>query len=643
MTSKLVILLLVLLIPLMGVQATEELTHGLQPALQADFNIDLEPDELEVIPGEKATFNIIVTTTGGFSGTLNFDVLGVPPYCFYEIKSSAGKLQLKIYTTENTPPGTYKVKLRASAEGKSKIAEATLIVSGEGGVSGPDFRIKLRPSIVSINPGETAAFTIVLIPVGGFAETVHYSFSGLPPYSYQHMEVQGTDIILKITTTAKTPVGTYEITVTGTGGGIVRKATAKIIVGKTTTTTQSEAKKGLSISVLPKTLKVKPGGKGILTIRVYKEGEFSAPISIRIRGLPDGVRANADINNTTPNFISQAEILVDQDVHPGSYTLTVTISGGGISEDRSITLAVEGVQPSTTVSEQETTTQVQTSPPAQADFSIEIVPSSLSLQKGGSGSVAVTIRGKGLMQPVILSATGPQTLSFAFSPDNEIGLGETASLMIRAGDQPGTYTVMVEGRSGDLVRSATFTVTVEAGESRCIIATVTYGEGSDTVERLRNFRDRVVMSTYSGSRFLSVFNAFYYSWSPSVARWLRSNELAKAVVKVAITPLISILEVADILTHYLPRSELTVASIGLLSSFLIGLTYLGLPLSLVGSIEPRRLIATALAVAASSLGMLVSWLLRWDPLMQISSSAAVLSCIALGALFIPMIRRRVLR
>ncbi len=641
MSMRIVFLLSVLLMPLVGAQAAEFTVHMQTHLQEPDFNIDLEPDELEVIPGEKAVFDIVVTTTGGFTGTLKFDVLSVPPHCFREIKSTTGKLQLKIYTTENTPPGTYKVKIRASAGGKSRTAEATLIVTGGGGGTGPDFRVRLRPSTVSIDPGQTANFTIILIPTGGFAETVHYTVSGLPPYSYQHMELQsGTDIILKVVTTGNTPPGTYEITVTAEGGGKVRRATAKIVVGGVTTTTTtrggtaSRSQGNLSISVLPKTLKVGPGGKGILTIRVYKEGEFDSPVTIRFSGLPEGVTVSADINNTVPNFISQAEVMVGRDVPPGSYKLTVTISGGGRSEDRTITLLVEGEQSATT----STTTQTGAAP-VQANFSIELVPSSISLQKGGSGSVAVTIRGDGLVQPVVLRVSGPPTLSFKFSPDNTLELGETASLMVKAGDEPGTYTVVVEGRSGSLVRTATLTVTVEAGESRCIIATVTYGEGSDVVEGLRNFRDGVVMSTYAGSRFLTVFNAFYYSWSPAVAEWLRSNGVARLAVRAAIAPLMAILWTASYLSSFLPISELAVVSVGLISSFLIGLVYVGLPLSLLRSFGRRRLLLVGSAAVTSSMGMLVSWLLRWDVLMQVSSSSAVISFMALGALAGPVMRK----
>ncbi len=646
MRSPLFLLILLLLIPLAGVGASQLSSRPIS-GLQADFYVELKPDRLEVMPGEKAAFDIVVTTIGGFTGTLSFDVLSVPPYSFYEIKPSTGKLQLKIYTTENTPPGTYEIKLMASAGGRSKVATATLVVTGGGAGGGPDFRVALRPTTASISPGETAEFRVVLIPTGGFAETVHYTVSGIPPHSYRSMEVRGTDVILKVITTPSTPPGTYEIVVTATGGGKVRRATARLVVGRTATTgTGSEEGwgGGLSISVLPKTLRVRAGGRGIITVRVYRRGDFNAPVTIRMEGLPGGVRASADVNNTPPNFVSQIEVTVGAEVPAGSHRLDLIISGGGVREERNVTLVVENPSPSATATATATAAAAgangTTGAGGQADFSVEVVPSSLSLQRGGSGSVAVTVRGRGLEQPVSLSVRGPETLSFTFSPTSSLRAGETASLMVRAGEEPGTYAVVIEGRSGNLVRTTTLTVRVEAGESRCIIATVTYGEDSEVVRRLRSFRDGVVMSTYSGSRFMTVFNAFYYSWSPAVAAWLRSNAAARTAVRAIISPLIAVLDASSSLFDRIAISELSVTLVGLVSSFLIGLIYLGPLLTLAWRrIGPGMVLRVCLIAAASLAGMLLALVLRMDPLMQVSSSASVLSLMALGALSPPLVVR----
>lgn len=78
----------------------------------------------------------------------------------------------------------------------------------------------------------------------------------------------------------------------------------------------------------------------------------------------------------------------------------------------------------------------------------------------------------------------------------------------------------------------------------CLIATATFGsELSPQVQTLREIRDQMLMKTDSGRSFMVSFNQFYYSFSPTVADWERSNSVFKDLVKIIITPLISTLSV----------------------------------------------------------------------------------------------------
>src|SRR3989338_1587787 len=77
-------------------------------------------------------------------------------------------------------------------------------------------------------------------------------------------------------------------------------------------------------------------------------------------------------------------------------------------------------------------------------------------------------------------------------------------------------------------------------EGGCLIATATFGsELAPQVQFLREIRDNTVLSTASGTSFMTTFNAFYYSFSPAVADLERQNPIFKETVKVAITPLLS--------------------------------------------------------------------------------------------------------
>jgi len=78
----------------------------------------------------------------------------------------------------------------------------------------------------------------------------------------------------------------------------------------------------------------------------------------------------------------------------------------------------------------------------------------------------------------------------------------------------------------------------------CLIATATYGsELAPQVQFLREVRDNTVLSTSSGSVFMTSFNEFYYSFSPTIADWERQNPAFKEAVKLFITPMISSLSI----------------------------------------------------------------------------------------------------
>ena len=74
----------------------------------------------------------------------------------------------------------------------------------------------------------------------------------------------------------------------------------------------------------------------------------------------------------------------------------------------------------------------------------------------------------------------------------------------------------------------------------CLIATAAYGsELAPQVQFLREIRDNTVMSTQSGTSFMTGFNQFYYSFSPTVADYERENPVFKEAVKVTLIPLLT--------------------------------------------------------------------------------------------------------
>ena len=113
----------------------------------------------------------------------------------------------------------------------------------------------------------------------------------------------------------------------------------------------------------------------------------------------------------------------------------------------------------------------------------------------------------------------------------------------------GSYTAkvtVVDHRGKTAI--ATIPITVSApssgnsgggGGGGCFIATAAYGSYLDPhVRTLRNFRDAVLMHSAPGKAFVG----FYYRWSPAAARFIAERPLLKGAVRLALTPVVFILE-----------------------------------------------------------------------------------------------------
>ncbi len=85
-----------------------------------------------------------------------------------------------------------------------------------------------------------------------------------------------------------------------------------------------------------------------------------------------------------------------------------------------------------------------------------------------------------------------------------------------------------------------------SGGGGCLIATAAFGsELAPQVQMLREIRDNTVLSTTSGATFMTGFNQFYYSFSPTIADWERENPVFQEVVRITITPLLASLSLLN--------------------------------------------------------------------------------------------------
>ena len=282
-----------------------------------------------------------------------------------------------------------------------------------------------------------------------------------------------------------------------------------------------------------------------------------------------------------------------------------------------------------------------------ADFALTASPSYLAIAPGGTGTSTITVQSFGVFfSPVTLTVTGaPQgmTLVFGTNPVTPpVGTTTSSVLTVHvSGALQGTSAVAIVGTDGSLTRSTALTVQVTGG-GPCLIATATYGsELSDEVQFLRNFRDKSIMRTNAGSNFMIVFNAWYYSFSPAVAQFIRENSGARTVTKFTLYPLMGILRLGAA-SFYLFPTNLEVGAIlsGLLVSSLIGVVYVALPLTLLLACSrksfgiARKLQAPVALILLGALAVVAFITVFGGPAipMMIGTSAIVLASLSTSAL-----------
>jgi len=124
----------------------------------------------------------------------------------------------------------------------------------------------------------------------------------------------------------------------------------------------------------------------------------------------------------------------------------------------------------------------------------------------------------------------------------------------------------------------------------CIIATAAHdSELAPEVQLLRSFRDNIVMSTNSGRSFMTLFNRWYYSFSPSIAKAISENQRARDIVRISLYPLVTALRISTEAHSILrPSGELATVLTGVLAASLLGLVYVFPPMALLSLTRDKK-------------------------------------------------------
>jgi hypothetical protein len=184
-----------------------------------DFSVTPSPARRVIVPGQNASYSVQAFPSGGFGGTVNFRVSGVPAGA----NASFANNTYSINTSSMSPPSlpyTYTMTLTGTSGSLSRRAPMQLLINSPG-----NFSLSAAPSSLTITRGGAGGQVVVtLTPSGGFHGITTFTVTGLPTrvttkFTPSSMSSGSTTLTLTAASTAV--AGTRTITITGTSGTIV--------------------------------------------------------------------------------------------------------------------------------------------------------------------------------------------------------------------------------------------------------------------------------------------------------------------------------------------------------------------------------------------------------------------------------------
>jgi len=628
----------------------------LQVVLPMDFTIAVAPSSLSMRPGTSTTATVTVSSFGGFSSAVELTAngpsgvsLNFSPNPMTELPGGAATATAVISVSPSASSGTYPMLITGIGGGLTHSTTITIIVSQ---AASPDFSITSLSAPIGINQGASSGGTVYVSSINHFTSpiTLSASWFGISPQGLS-FTIPGSatppddgSTLAAVTFSASTTaqVGTYTLNVVGTSGSLSHAVNILIQV--------IVSGGDFSISISPTTINVIQGSQTTSTVTLQASGTFSSPVTLTttaVNGLSLSFTASPMLVPLAGTAAAQLIVSVAGSTPTGTYIIPIIAASGSLSHSTSLTVTVirAGLQ----------------------DFAIGVSSATIMINQGSSKTATISVYSQNAFSSsVSLSASWSSiapdgvtiNLDGPVTPLSNAVASSTLTITTSLTSTTGSYLLQVTGFSGLLIHTANVTIQVTSSSTTitstitsstappqkplCLIATATYGsQVAPEVQLLRNFRDNSIMGTKSGSSFMLVFNAWYYSFSPSVAAYLNTHWVERTVMKGVLYPLVGILYLtSNLFSATSSYPELAVLISGLLASFLIGAFYLGVPLGVLRA-RFRRLrnwkgqgmLERALAAMLfGGLGALMfGELLASQPALIISTATIVLSTLFISS------------
>ncbi len=229
------------------------------------------------------------------------------------------------------------------------------------------------------------------------------------------------------------------------------------------------------------------------TATVTPSGGFTGTVQLSMKGCPTGVTCPANLSVAiTPSGSQSAALsaLVSSSAKPGSYSLTVKATSGKLSHSATVTLVIPAKEFSVAASPGTQTVTRPTGGSIQVPYQVTVTPTG-----GFTGSVTLSLAGC----PTGVRCPAGQSVTVTSTSDAQ----STLLVRVSSSAAPGSYTLLLGGKSGKLKHFASVTLVIQSSAGSFTVAA---SPGAQTLlqDDSTTFQATVTPSSFTGSVSLSV-------------------------------------------------------------------------------------------------------------------------------------------
>ena len=388
--------------------------------------------KLTLFAGQTGTVQAACTNmVGTFSTPLKLSLTGAPSGVTLQSAATTlaggGTGSIQFTTPISMAASTFTLSLTATSGSFTATVPVAVTVTPS------NFTLTAAPASVSIPTGGTGPFSASSARSGLFNSAISLVWSGLPTgitatLTKSSLAAPGDGtIVTTFTVAASVAPGTYNGTLTASGGGDVQTLAVTLVV------TPPSCTLGVTSSLLA----IYSGQTGTVAASCSAmQGTFSNALSYSVSGAPSGVTAqyaNGNIQVVTPLTMAAAK-----------FTLTLTASSGSFSKSATVSVTVSA-----------------------SNFVLTPTTAAVSVQAGTSTTLRLTSAHQGVFaSPVALVWSGlPTGVTAALSSATLAAPGDgtiTTTFAASSGAIPGTYTATLTATGGGVTQSAIISLTVVA-------------------------------------------------------------------------------------------------------------------------------------------------------------------------------------